>query len=455
MLSYRNEELDLLIFFYLQECGYFHSAFTLGHESSINFSEHINCKTPPGLLISLVQRGLLYAEMEMGFPLLYFENFRSPILDFMFQQKKELTTGYNYFEYIRTSNTFILPHQHAIQTCLWHPRRFFIYLGTCNSKIYQWNILTRKIHNKIPKIEYIRNIPNKFNEKSEKNEVNNIDCNLNGTIFVSSDFKGGIFFWAETGKLLKNLCIALSAVNDLKWSQNSRYIAIGYINGKITIFSSWFIQKLIEISVQNFDFLKLKWISNIDILFLSSHNKMSFANIVKKKIYEFFIHSSKTCDVDVYTAQNFISTCSRNGKIRIWIYQTNLKLIYEICAHLKEISVIKWKPKNLRSNFNSNKYNRNVILLSASLDCSIKIWNVQKKKCVFTFTQMKPVISAAWNIFENKLVAGLSGSEIILICCNEKKYSETNLGKHAVFDISSHSMLIAFLFVSSNKIICL
>jgi len=44
--------------------GYVHSAFAFSHESSITKSNIAASDVPPGALISFVQKGLQYAEIE-------------------------------------------------------------------------------------------------------------------------------------------------------------------------------------------------------------------------------------------------------------------------------------------------------------------------------------------------------------------------------------------------------
>jgi len=59
-----SEEVNYLVFRYLQESGYVHSAFAFGHESTIYRSNIDGSQIPPGALLSFLQRGLSYAEIE-------------------------------------------------------------------------------------------------------------------------------------------------------------------------------------------------------------------------------------------------------------------------------------------------------------------------------------------------------------------------------------------------------
>ncbi|PON49948.1 Guanine nucleotide-binding protein, beta subunit [Parasponia andersonii] len=62
--SITSVELNYLIFRYLQESGFTHSAFALGYEAGINKSPIDGNMVPPGALITFVQKGLQFLEME-------------------------------------------------------------------------------------------------------------------------------------------------------------------------------------------------------------------------------------------------------------------------------------------------------------------------------------------------------------------------------------------------------
>jgi len=63
-MSFTSDELNFLIYRYLQESGFQHSAFTFGHESLVVNSNINGTEVPPGALISFLQKGLQYKEIE-------------------------------------------------------------------------------------------------------------------------------------------------------------------------------------------------------------------------------------------------------------------------------------------------------------------------------------------------------------------------------------------------------
>lgn len=64
-LSITSEELNYLVYRYLQECGFVHSAFSFAHESGTGRVRPRNAASiPPGALVLFLQKGLQYVGME-------------------------------------------------------------------------------------------------------------------------------------------------------------------------------------------------------------------------------------------------------------------------------------------------------------------------------------------------------------------------------------------------------
>ncbi|XP_042018025.1 WD40 repeat-containing protein HOS15-like [Salvia splendens] len=64
MIAITSAELNYLIFRYLNESGFTHSAFALGYEAGINKSNIDGNLVPPGALVTFVQKGIQYLELE-------------------------------------------------------------------------------------------------------------------------------------------------------------------------------------------------------------------------------------------------------------------------------------------------------------------------------------------------------------------------------------------------------
>ncbi|KAK6727202.1 hypothetical protein RB195_005111 [Necator americanus] len=64
-MSFTSNELNYLVWRYLHESGFEHTAFVFGHESELNGSAIVSSEVPSGSLVSIVQRGLYYIDAEV------------------------------------------------------------------------------------------------------------------------------------------------------------------------------------------------------------------------------------------------------------------------------------------------------------------------------------------------------------------------------------------------------
>lgn len=65
-MSITSDEVNFLVYRYLLESGFQHSAFTFGQESHIHQTSINGAIVPPGALISILQKGLQYVEAEVS-----------------------------------------------------------------------------------------------------------------------------------------------------------------------------------------------------------------------------------------------------------------------------------------------------------------------------------------------------------------------------------------------------
>lgn len=63
-MSISSDEVNYLVYRYLQENGFSHSAFTFAYESLVAKSSVAQSDVPPGALVTFLQKGLEYVSIE-------------------------------------------------------------------------------------------------------------------------------------------------------------------------------------------------------------------------------------------------------------------------------------------------------------------------------------------------------------------------------------------------------
>lgn len=65
-MSVTSDEVNFLVYRYLLESGFQHSAFMFGLESHVHHTSINGTVIPPGALVSILQKGLQYVEAEVS-----------------------------------------------------------------------------------------------------------------------------------------------------------------------------------------------------------------------------------------------------------------------------------------------------------------------------------------------------------------------------------------------------
>ena len=63
-MSFSTDEVNFLVYRYLHEAGFYHSAYVFGQESHISQSNINGALVPPRALISIIQKGLASTQSQ-------------------------------------------------------------------------------------------------------------------------------------------------------------------------------------------------------------------------------------------------------------------------------------------------------------------------------------------------------------------------------------------------------
>ncbi|ABW98242.1 ebi (nucleomorph) [Hemiselmis andersenii] len=443
----RVSEIDLAIFFYLQECGFIHSAYTFAQESRINFLKLEQKIFPPGLLISLIQRGIAYAQIELASPPLFRSNSRSPIENFLFS-KNHLSENY----FFKTKNEFnkkrgrnFFNNDFSIFSFFWHIRKTVMFFGTRDGKFYKWNIEPTK------KIEKKKKISSQFflsNKAFEKKDLISLDINLIGTLIVAGLNNGEIFFLTESGKILENFSIPESPPLELKFNENSRNILIGNKQGNIFIYSLWYKKLLAKVSIHKLPLVDLHWNKKTELVSGSNEKILSYFEIKKKLCKLMNLDNHKINRISISQNKSTLACCSEDCKIPI--FSINLNLFHQnfLFEKQKKILTILWEPKKIvQTQKRDFQY-----LLSCSKDFIIKIWNTQKACCLVTLFEKFPILSINWCATGKYIILCNSSNKVSFFKKNGKKKKENFYRSSTFSEIQIHSMVKRIAFLSKNSI---
>lgn len=388
-MSISSDEVNYLIYRYLQENGFSHSAFTFAHESLVAKSSIAQTEVPPGALITFLQKGLEYVAIEEhidedglvrdfdgSFSLL------SPFIcdaiatkeekrgtsknknpaassasstnaeaivhmeEFNAHETSDLTNGSQTAFVpstisVRSNSELkwlqLLGHQGEVFMCVWNPCKRQLASGSADGMCRLWGL---------------------WEMDSEKWASRDTEIHLPTSIMPHSNLPGERF----------------KDVTSVTWSPDGKYLATGCYDGMARIWDNNGKLHLL-LKEHNGPVFSLKWNKEGNYILSGSYDRRSIVwNAETGQVVKtFLLHDAPVLDVDWKDLDTF-ATCSSDMSIHVCKVSSRFNQAFRTfrgdessgeIGHTNEVNAVCWSPGGL-------------FLASCSDDSTAKIWSVEE-----------------------------------------------------------------------------
>lgn len=404
-MSIASEELNYLIWRYCQEMGLEVSALALQDETRVlefdeKYSEHI----PLGMLVNLVQKGILYTESEL---LVRYDGEVAPIDETHYTQDFNLVQALQFdkdkYPELASKGRFELKHagteeekeeevpkkslaesEQEVVDLL--PTEHFI---KTLSEVFKLDKITISSWNPVYPMILA------FGEKTSLAKIVSINFS-DWSISNSFELRHPFALSSTTGK-------STNEISSVSWSQNGEYIVTGVENGELRVWSK---DGLLQ-NVLNFHrspIVTIKWnpssshflsadVDNVTILW-DAQTGTAIQHFELKE----HSSSSETLGVDLeWIEETKFVIPGLQGSIVVYQIDES-KPLGRLLGHQSAISALEFNHKSR-------------LLLSASDDHTIRVWRgscINPRNCFYGHSQS--IVSAAW-LNEDKIIsASMDGS---------------------------------------------
>lgn len=209
---------------------------------------------------------------------------------------------------------------------------------------------------------------------TKANDVTTLSWNPMGTVLATGCYDGCARLWTQNGELKHTLKLHKGPLFSLKWNKSGSRILSGSVDASTAVWDG-----NSGVLVKQFRFhsqptLDVDW--RDDATFAScSTDKMIYLCSVNDDhpVQTYEGHKDEINCLEFDPSGTLLASCSDDYTAKIWTANSP-RPAYDLNEHHREVYTLQWSPN----------HRDKLILATASFDASVKLWDVNCGKCVRT-----------------------------------------------------------------------
>jgi len=272
--------------------------------------------------------------------------------------------------------------------------------------------------------------------QQESKDVTTLDWNSDGTLLATGSYDGLARIYDCKGKLRLKLDKHSAPIFSLKWSSNGEHLLSGSVDKTAIVWdiSTGLVKQQNEF--HSASVLDVDWKDNQCFATCSGDTTVCCFVIGKQAPEKIFKgHKDEVNSIRWSPDGNILGSCSDDFTAKLWKWNS-IGPVQDLREHAKEVYTLRWSPTGPGSaNPNAPLY-----LATASFDTSIKIWDPEIGKSIYTLSKhSEPVYSVSFSPNGQYLATGSFDKNIHIWSVKDGKCIKTWKGTGGIFEVSWNS----------------
>jgi len=458
-MSITSDEVNFLVYRYLHESGFRHSAFTFGAESLVAKSNVNGSKIPPGQLVNFIQKGLMYTELEKSVSdegadssaTAPFQHLQDGSKDSSSKSRDgskggggpssmdvdDAQGGSADATLTDEQVTTLSGHTSEVFICAWSPTGSGgggqLASGSGDSTARIWHVPEGPCgKSQLGGMADPVVLHHFSTDKEKSKDVTTLDWNHDGSQLATGSYDGQARIWSASGKLANTLTKHKGPIFSLKWNSTGQYLLSGSVDKTAIIWDAASGEVRQQFAFHKDPTLDVDW-RDTDSFASCSTDRMIYVCKLGHTSYlkKFQGHNDEVNAIKWDPSGTLLASCSDDYTAKVWSMKQD-QYIHDLREHKKEIYTIKWSPTGT----GSSNPGANLVLASASFDSTIRLWDPETGKCCHVLDKHSdPVYSVAFSPDGQYLASGSFDKCLHIWSVKDGALIKTYRGQGGIFEV--------------------
>ena len=330
--------------------------------------------------------------------------------------------------------TTLAGHTSEVFICAWNPSSLLLASGSGDSTARIWRVPdgpSGKPQQVSMAEPYV--LQHVSSDKEKSKDVTTLDWNHNGSALATGSYDGQARIWSASGKLTTTLSKHKGPIFSLKWNATGKYLLSGSVDKTAII---WDVHKgdvLQQFAFHKEPTLDVDWRDEDSFASCSTDKMIYVCKLGQPNFLKCFQgHKDEVNAIKWDPSGQWLASCSDDHTAKVWSMSQSTCL-RDLQDHSKEIYTIKWSPTGPGSSNPQGK----LVLASASFDSTIRIWDALSGACLHVLSKhTDPVYSVAFSANGQFLASGSFDKSLHIWSVRDGALLKTYRGNGGIFEVA-------------------